>query len=102
MRPIIVADRSVAGRGQGPSRCRPSSSEGGRALQLRSLGEPGDPSLPALLEVRRLEFAELPKTISGKIRRVELRARAQRSSEREFREEDMPELRVVARPTSPA
>jgi acetyl-CoA synthetase len=52
--------------------------------------------------VRRLEFAELPKTISGKIRRVELRARAQRSSEREFREEDMPELRVVARPTSPA
>lgn len=25
--------------------------------------------------VRRLEFAELPKTISGKIRRVELRAR---------------------------
>jgi acetyl-CoA synthetase len=47
--------------------------------------------------VRRLEFAELPKTISGKIRRVELRARAQRSSEKEFREEDMPELRVVAR-----
>jgi acetyl-CoA synthetase len=27
--------------------------------------------------VRRLEFAELPKTISGKIRRVELRAREQ-------------------------
>src|SRR5690606_20556754 len=26
--------------------------------------------------VRRLEFAELPKTVSGKIRRVELRARA--------------------------
>ena len=25
--------------------------------------------------VRRLEFAELPKTISGKIRRVELRGR---------------------------
>jgi acetyl-CoA synthetase len=25
--------------------------------------------------VRRLEFAELPKTISGKIRRVELRTR---------------------------
>src|SRR5699024_12704961 len=25
--------------------------------------------------IRRLEFAELPKTISGKIRRVELRAR---------------------------
>jgi acetyl-CoA synthetase len=52
--------------------------------------------------VRRVEFAELPKTISGKIRRVELRARAQRSSEKEFRDEDMPELRVVAHPTSSA
>ena len=42
--------------------------------------------------VRRLEFADLPKTISGKIRRVELReAEAQRvgtRSEREYREED--------------
>jgi acetyl-CoA synthetase len=48
--------------------------------------------------VRRIEFAELPKTISGKIRRVELRgtenrraAEADRGSE--FREEDFPELR---------
>ncbi|WP_148573386.1 AMP-binding protein [Nocardioides caldifontis] len=31
--------------------------------------------LPPYLRVRRLEFAELPKTISGKIRRVELRTR---------------------------
>lgn len=31
--------------------------------------------LPAYKRVRRLEFAELPKTISGKIRRVELRGR---------------------------
>jgi acetyl-CoA synthetase len=31
--------------------------------------------LPPYLRVRRLEFAELPKTISGKIRRVELRHR---------------------------
>lgn len=30
--------------------------------------------LPAYKRIRRLEFAELPKTISGKIRRVELRA----------------------------
>jgi len=41
--------------------------------------------------VRRLEFAELPKTISGKIRRVELRraeeARTERSTD-EYREED--------------
>ena len=48
--------------------------------------------------VRRIEFAELPKTISGKIRRVELRgAEARRAAEAdrgsEFREEDFPELR---------
>ncbi|HWB50691.1 MAG TPA: AMP-binding protein [Stellaceae bacterium] len=49
--------------------------------------------------VRRLEFAELPKTISGKIRRVELRAaEAERRAagtrgEVEFWEEDFPELR---------
>jgi len=55
--------------------------------------------LPAYKRVRRLEFRELPKTISGKIRRVELRALEQRrhaASERgemEFREEDFPELR---------
>jgi acetyl-CoA synthetase len=49
--------------------------------------------------VRRLEFTDLPKTISGKIRRVELRAAeaarraalAPRSSN-EFWEEDFPEL----------
>ena len=50
--------------------------------------------------VRRLEFADLPKTISGKIRRVELRAaeaaRRAEGAERapgEFWEEDFPELR---------
>ena len=48
--------------------------------------------------VRRLEFAELPKTISGKIRRVELRTAeaARRAAGRrgagEFWEEDFPEL----------
>jgi acetyl-CoA synthetase len=49
--------------------------------------------------VRRIEFAELPKTISGKIRRVELRKleeqrahRGERGAE-EFREEEFPELR---------
>jgi acetyl-CoA synthetase len=48
--------------------------------------------------VRRLEFAELPKTISGKIRRVELRAgeaARRRAGERgaaEFWEDDFPEL----------
>jgi acetyl-CoA synthetase len=50
--------------------------------------------------VRRLEFAELPKTISGKIRRVELRKReaevnAQPDTrpEGEYRDDDFPGLR---------
>jgi acetyl-CoA synthetase len=49
--------------------------------------------------IRRIEFAELPKTISGKIRRVELRRReaartdlTQRAA-LEFWEEDFPDLR---------
>jgi acetyl-CoA synthetase len=45
--------------------------------------------------VRRIEFAELPKTISGKIRRVELRRAEEQRAERpadEFRESDFPEL----------
>ena len=49
--------------------------------------------------IRRLEFAELPKTISGKIRRVELRGREgqlhadpQARPPGEFRVEDFPEL----------
>jgi acetyl-CoA synthetase len=49
--------------------------------------------------VRRLEFTALPKTISGKIRRVELRRMEatrldnQLRLETEFREDDFPELR---------
>jgi acetyl-CoA synthetase len=48
--------------------------------------------------VRRIEFADLPKTISGKIRRVELRQTEERLAKEhkrapgEFREEDFPEL----------
>jgi acetyl-CoA synthetase len=63
--------------------------------------------LPGYKRVRRLEFAELPKTVSGKIRRVELRAReaerhagatggdadAVRASG-EFWEQDFPTLRA--------
>jgi acetyl-CoA synthetase len=54
-------------------------------------------NLAPYLRVRRIEFAELPKTISGKIRRVELRARevaiarGEGTSE-EWRDEDFPEL----------
>jgi acetyl-CoA synthetase len=54
--------------------------------------------LAAYKRIRRLEFAELPKTISGKIRRVELRhleearhAAGERGAA-EFREEEFPEL----------
>ncbi len=49
--------------------------------------------------VRRLEFGELPKTISGKIRRVQLRGvenerqATHTRGEREFWEEDFPELK---------
>jgi acetyl-CoA synthetase len=50
--------------------------------------------------VRRIEFAELPKTISGKIRRVELRTAERQSRDAdggrgpgEFWEEDFAELR---------
>ena len=45
--------------------------------------------------IRILEFGDLPKTISGKIRRVELRKRAaeQTHSPTEFREEQFPELK---------
>ena len=56
-------------------------------------------SLAPYKRIRRLEFAELPKTISGKIRRVELRgAEAERRTQggrnpAEFWEEDFPELR---------
>jgi acetyl-CoA synthetase len=63
-------------------------------------------NLAAYKRVRRIEFAELPKTISGKIRRVELRGREEvahgadagadastRSSQMEFWESDFPGLK---------
>ena len=52
--------------------------------------------------IRRLEFAELPKTISGKIRRVQLRNMEQESRQpgarrpQEYWEEDFPELKLTA------
>jgi acetyl-CoA synthetase len=63
-------------------------------------------NLAAYKRVRRIEFAELPKTISGKIRRVELRGREEeihgsgagdgtpsRASKTEFWESDFPGLK---------
>lgn len=51
--------------------------------------------------VRRLEFFELPKTISGKIRRVDLRRREERAAKgevavTEYRDDQFPELRGTA------
>jgi acetyl-CoA synthetase len=56
--------------------------------------------LAPYLRVRRIEFFELPKTISGKIRRVELRDREQhafdggRSLSEEFRDDQFPGLKT--------
>ncbi|MBC7442906.1 MAG: AMP-binding protein [Ramlibacter sp.] len=55
--------------------------------------------LPAYMRVRRLEFSELPKTSSGKIRRVELRAREDEAAARgatlpgEWRDDHFPDLK---------
>ncbi|MGW2711922.1 AMP-binding protein [Streptomyces sp. NPDC001356] len=43
---------------------------------------------PPYKRIRRLEFAALPKTVSGKIRRIELREATAAGSENEYREED--------------
>ena len=47
----------------------------------RSILEFARDNLAPYQRIRRLEFAELPKTISGKIRRVELRGRERARSE---------------------
>jgi acetyl-CoA synthetase len=65
------------------------------AETARSILEYARDHLAPYLKVRRVEFFELPKTISGKIRRVELRKRedeAHRSGapiETEHRYEDL-------------
>ncbi len=56
--------------------------------------------MPPYMRVRRLEFFDLPKTISGKIRRVELRERELAAHpERlpgEYRDSDFPDLKTEA------
>ncbi len=60
--------------------------------------------LPPYLRVRRLEFYELPKTISGKIRRVDLRTREQQFADanqgapQEWRDDQFPELKAGDNP----
>lgn len=71
-----------------------ASEETARAILLHARS-----ALPAYMRVRRVEFFALPKTTSGKIRRVELRLREEAShtaGERiasEWREEDFPDLK---------
>jgi acetyl-CoA synthetase len=68
----------------------------------RSIFEHSQANLAGYKRIRRLEFAELPKTISGKIRRVDLRAREvelraqteRARGENEYWEEDFPDLRT--------
>jgi acetyl-CoA synthetase len=53
--------------------------------------------LASYKRIRRIEFADLPKTVSGKIRRVELRTNeavaVDQSRPRAFAEDDFPELK---------
>ncbi|WP_394617788.1 AMP-binding protein [Lentzea sp. JNUCC 0626] len=52
-------------------------------------------NLAPFQRIRRLEFFELPKTVSGKIRRVDLREREEKGIESsgEWRDDQFPELR---------
>jgi acetyl-CoA synthetase len=77
----------------------------GSAETARSIFEHSQAHLAGYKRVRRLEFSDLPKTISGKIRRVDLRGReqalrAQTATTRavnEYWEEDFPDLQRPAR-----
>jgi acetyl-CoA synthetase len=69
----------------------------------RSIFEHSHAHLAAYKRIRRLEFAELPKTISRKICRVDLSAREldlreqteRARAENEYWEEDFPDLRTA-------
>ena len=65
-----------------------------RAMALSILRHARE-NLAPFLRVRKIEFFELPKTISGKIRRVELRRREEsgEGAGHEFSDVDFPELR---------
>jgi len=71
--------------------------EPSRELALSILKHARD-NLAPYKRIRRLEFFELPKTISGKIRRVDLRKMEEKRPDQtrramEFWEEDLPELK---------
>ena len=60
--------------------CHPGRRRGADRATALSIFQHLRERLAPFKRVRRLEFAELPKTISGKIRRVELRQRNDRAS----------------------
>jgi acetyl-CoA synthetase len=72
----------------------------------RAIFEHSQTHLASYKRIRRLEFAELPKTISGKIRRVDLRTKEQElrtqtavtRADNEYWEEDFPELHAARQP----
>lgn len=74
-----------------------SASAAADAETARSILAHAREHMPPYMRVRRVEFFELPKTISGKIRRVELRERevehAGTRIETEFRESDFAGLK---------
>ena len=76
-----------------------AASWGASAETARAILAHAREHMPPYMRVRRVEFFELPKTISGKIRRVELRERevaAADADERltaEWRETDFPDLK---------
>ncbi|MFG2755578.1 AMP-binding protein [Streptomyces wuyuanensis] len=59
------------------------------AATARQIFEHSRAVLAPYKRIRRLEFAELPKTVSGKIRRIELRERTARGSTAEYDEGDL-------------
>ena len=74
---VPVAGPAAARRAEGLRRPRGRLGADGRDGGARSSAYAREHLAP-YKRIRRLEFAELPKTISGKIRRVELRADEQR------------------------
>ena len=93
-----VAGPDAAGRAQGVRRAGRGLRADARTRPRRSCAYCREHLAP-YKRIRRLEFADLPKTISGKIRRVELReadARPRGSGPRpegEYRDDDFPGLR---------
>ncbi|ROO28196.1 AMP-binding protein [Salinisphaera orenii] len=104
---ILIEHESVAEAAVVPAPDEMKLSVPKAYIVLRRGHEPGSEAAKALFafsrermapyqRIRELEFAELPKTISGKIRRVELRAHAaeRNHGEHGYAESDFPELRA--------